>query len=68
MRKNRGQQSNIAKRILTLTLNFSGFKARWNLLQYELAGGSPAATFFSCLAKKRMQKKATAAPLTSPLS
>jgi hypothetical protein len=25
-----------------------------------LAGGGPAATFFSCLAKKRRQKKATA--------
>ena len=34
----------------------------------EYAGGSPAATYLSCLAKNGKPKKAAAAPLTSPLS
>jgi hypothetical protein len=38
----------------------------WQLIKQ--AGGGPAATHFSCFAKKSEQKKATAAPLKSPLS
>jgi hypothetical protein len=33
---------------------------------WEQAGGGPAAGYFSCLAKKSNQKKATPAPLKPP--
>jgi hypothetical protein len=69
-RKNRWRTKNGVSSFFSRSENysdpdFSVFEARLGLQQIVFAGGSPAATFFSCLAKKRTQKKATAAPLNS---